>query len=290
MTPPQPNFLMQSYRYLRMTLACLLIGLAAAIFWQTWQQDGHLLSSVSAYYYTPAQAIFVSALIGIGGCMIAVEGPTERGDAILSLGGVCAAVVAIVPTSRGADYKAAVHACKQALPTETTPSDPNCPTIQALEAAARANVENNMFALFVIGIAALVVSLIFTSKSKWKFVGTLVALTATWLLLHRFIDSFIDWGHYVAAAGMLLCILVVTVRSALQPDEPNERVGQFPTVSRRKLYLGIAGCMLLVTVAGAALWFTGLITLFWFEILVAATFLVFWTAQTLAPPQRTSSP
>ena len=51
----------------------LLIALAVAVFYQTSQQ-GSFLTSVSAYYYTPAQAVFVGALIGLGASMIALQG------------------------------------------------------------------------------------------------------------------------------------------------------------------------------------------------------------------------
>ena len=53
----------KSYRYLRIAMVGLLIALAAAVFYQSSQQ-GSFLASVSAYYYTPAQAVFVGALIG----------------------------------------------------------------------------------------------------------------------------------------------------------------------------------------------------------------------------------
>lgn len=89
----------KSYRYLRMAMAGLLICLAAAVIFQS-REQGDLLGSVSAYYYTPAQAIFVGALIGLGMGMIALKGRTTPEDVVLNLGGAFAAVVAIVPTAR----------------------------------------------------------------------------------------------------------------------------------------------------------------------------------------------
>src|SRR5215471_18859647 len=103
----------KSYRYLRTAMVGLLIGLGAAVIYQTGHQ-GFLLDSVSAYYYTPAQAMFVGGLIGLGACMIALKGTTPLEDISLNLGGMFATVVAIVPTARSADYAAAVHACEHA--------------------------------------------------------------------------------------------------------------------------------------------------------------------------------
>ena len=102
----------KSYRYLRIAMAGLLIALAAAVFYQSSQQ-GSFLASVSAYYYTPAQAVFVGALIGLGASMIALQGLTDAEDQFLNLGGIFAIVVAIVPTGRGADFESAVRACRE---------------------------------------------------------------------------------------------------------------------------------------------------------------------------------
>jgi NO-binding membrane sensor protein with MHYT domain len=64
----------KSYCYVRTAMVGLLLGLGVAVLFQTSRQGWHLLGSVSAYYYTPAQAIFVGALIGLAACMIALKG------------------------------------------------------------------------------------------------------------------------------------------------------------------------------------------------------------------------
>ena len=79
----------KSYRYLRIAMVGLLIALAAAVFYQSSQQ-GSFLASVSAYYYTSAQAVFVGALIGLGASMIALQGLTDAEDQFLNLGGIFA--------------------------------------------------------------------------------------------------------------------------------------------------------------------------------------------------------
>ena len=78
----------KSYRYLRMTIVILLLGLAASVVYQIIVDDFMILGSVSAYYHTKAQAIFVSALIATGACMIALKGTNEVEDVFLNLGGV----------------------------------------------------------------------------------------------------------------------------------------------------------------------------------------------------------
>lgn len=96
--------------------------------------------------------------------MIALKGTTPVEDVFLNLGGAFAAVVAIVPTARDADYQAAIRACKEAgtpLLTDRASTKLDCPTAQALADATRANVENNLSALLVVGALALIAGLLF---------------------------------------------------------------------------------------------------------------------------------
>jgi hypothetical protein len=59
-------------------------------------------------------------------------------------------------------YRAAVRACREAgtpLLTEKASTGLDCPTVQALADATKANVDNNLFALLFVGAIALLVSL-----------------------------------------------------------------------------------------------------------------------------------
>src|SRR5919108_2938711 len=157
--------LAKSYRYLRLAMVGLLLCLAVAVLIQSWRQGGNFLGSVSAYYYTPAQAIFVGGLIGLGACMIALQGTTTVQDVSLNLGGVFAAIVAIVPTGRDADFRALVRVCREEgtplLTEKASTGRLDCPTVQALEEATKANVDNNLWTLLVVGAIGLLAALVF---------------------------------------------------------------------------------------------------------------------------------
>jgi hypothetical protein len=130
----KPEIQAMSYRYLRIAMVGLLLALAAAVFYQSSKQDS-FLASVSAYYYTPAQAAFVGALIGLGASMIALQGVTPPEDMFLNLGGIFAIVVAIVPTRRGADFDTAVRACRESggtLLTHLASKNLDCPGVLGL--------------------------------------------------------------------------------------------------------------------------------------------------------------
>jgi amino acid transporter len=246
--------LAKSYRYLRLAMVGLLLCLAAAVSYQSWRQ-GHLLGSVSAYYYTPAQAFFVAGLVGLGACMIALKGTTPVEDIFLDLGGVFAAVVALVPTGRDADYRAAVRACKEAgtplLTQQALTGQLDCPTVQALEATAKANVDNNLAAFLFVGAIVLIATFVMARKA-----GPLKPQA--------------DGDAVKRRPGE------VTKQSV---DAVGDTVRELTAV-RRDWYLWAR-----VTLAAAAVtlvlwWIFHLISLFWVEAAVFVFFMVFWTVQT----------
>jgi hypothetical protein len=319
-TQPQDDTWVKSYTYLRTAMVGLLIGLAAAVFYQTFRQSKEgfdPLASVSAYYYTPAQAIFVGALIGLGACMIALKGTNIVEEVALNLGGMFAAVVAIVPTSRGEDYETAVEACKTAGPllTEKASTGQDCPTVLALADATRANVDNNMTALLIVGLLGLVAAVLFARWDTrglgpwfwWGFGTACVVWLAGAVVFEARTEWFIGHAHGLAAGGLLLCIIVVAVANALRHDEtqPNalrDRGRQPGDASGLELtrdglmaagdamirkphrfdrYAWLAWAMVVVAVAGIVLVINNAFALFWLEIVVALLFVVFWVVQTI---------
>jgi hypothetical protein len=283
----------KSYRYLRIAMVGLLLALAAAVFYQSSTQDS-FLASVSAYYYTPAQAVFVGALIGLGACMIALQGTNYAEDVFLNLGGMFALVVAVVPTGRGADFDTAVRACRESggtLLTHQASKNLDCPGMLALRDATRANVENNMAALLAVGGLALVLAAVFlfkdwTAKRRtpgwrgwvvflfkdwtvkrgtpgWGWVlGGFLAAVLVWLGGLIALAASVDWlarhAHYIAASGLLLGILAVAGANVHRREEkPTLAVvlrGGVLKAPRRYFYTGVAVAMLVVAGVLIVLW------------------------------------
>jgi hypothetical protein len=299
--------LAKTYTYLRTAMVALLVALGVAVFYQTARQ-GFLLASVSAYYYTPAQAIFVGALIGLAACMIALKGTWGAEEVFLSLGGMFAAVVAIVPTSRGEDHRTAVRACRELL-TEQELTDLDCPNVLALADATKANVENNMVALLIVGLLGLVAGVFFALRGKkglgaefwwgfgaafavWLFAGVAFVVSTEW---------FIDYAHYIAAFGLLVCIVIVAIANAVRRESEQPSGASAPgetTVkgardalmrrpTRLNSYAGLVWAMVGVAAIGIGLVVADVLSLFWLEIVVALLFAVFWMVQTIdqLPPR-----
>lgn len=312
----------KSYRYLRVAIVGLLVALAVAVAYQSVRQ-GSLLASVSAYYYSPAQSVFVGALIGLGVSMIALQGMDNAEDTFLNLGGIFAILVAIVPTGRGADFDTAVRACQKAsgvFLTQPTSKNLACPTVLALQKTARANVENNMATMLIVGFLSLVLAGIIlfngrTAKSaapgrRWVYAGFSVA-ALLWLCGLTAIVISSDWlaahGHPIAASSLSVCILAVVVVNARRRQEKpavamanvlrrTQRPAPAVASDRRHLqkpswrgilksirasrYTWIAIFMVLVVAVLVPLWLTNVISLFWVEISVAGMFVLFWIVQT----------
>jgi hypothetical protein len=299
----------KSYRYLRMTIVVLPLGLAVAVVYQIAVDHFRILGSVSAYYHTPAQAIFVSALIAIGACMVALKGTTELEDIFLNLGGMFAAVVAIIPTARQADFASTVNICRETAGAATAPTDllEKCGSVEGLLKTTTENVQNNMTALLVLGALGLVITVTFAladrktdravaaKKLAWGLGVSVVLLALGWFALLMYTEWLVLWGHYIAASGLSVCIFVVTVANALRRQGTPLPTGSLPrqvagtaSAARRALfrwpldaYAWVAWAMIGNLLIMGTLWGLSIVTLFWFEIALTVGFIAFWLVQTV---------
>jgi len=110
------------------------------------------------------------------------------------------------------------------------------------------------------------------------WLGALIALAAS-------VDWLADNGHYIAAGGLLLSILLVAGANAHRRQErPSVGVVLKSDVLKRPReypYTWIAIAMLVIAGFLIVLWLTNVISLFWVEILVALLFVLFWMVQTV---------
>lgn len=290
----------KSYRYLRLAMVALVFCLAVAIGHQSWRQ-GAILGSISAYYFTPAQTIFVGVLISIGVCMIAIRGTTDEDDVLLNIAGMLAPIVAVVPTARDEDYVTIVRTCRESngfgTPDgEVTAAD--CLGVAALAEATAADIENNMVALLAVGLVGLVATVLLARRERFPvarfWAGFSVAVGLYLLALTAFVwhrQAFIDLGHYAAAIPMFGCIVAVVVINALR--HKGVELGSLGPMAkvRRVLaalfrspdgYALVAQAMVIAVVVGGVLAWAGTYetTIFWLEAALIVLFAVFWSLQT----------
>jgi hypothetical protein len=238
--------------------------------------------------------------------MIILQGMDDAENTFLNLGGMFAIVVALIPTGLGSVFQNAATACKESAGAFLTQSSSKsqCPSAQALEEAARANVRNNMVTLLVVGGLILIIAGLLLSKARqagkggepknpppgrgWVHFGFFAAVVV-WLGGLIALTVSLDWlasnGHYIAGGGLLLCIVAVAVANAHHGEErpstrPKAQVLKSPQAYP---YTWAAIAMVIISIGLICLWQFNVIALFWLEILVAFMFILFWLAQTLEP-------
>ncbi|HSP27449.1 MAG TPA: hypothetical protein VLN74_02785 [Ilumatobacteraceae bacterium] len=193
----------KTYRYLRISMvgAVVLLGVSVLIersglsCWQT---------SVSAYYYTPVRAIFVGVLMAIGLSLIVIKGSTAWEDATLNAAGMLAPIVAVVPTTD-------VGRCWSQSPGQL-PVDEN----GDLAAWVTANIDNNITALLITGIAGLLVAAVIASIATSNIkavaevgdIGLRLGLAAAMVFLLVGTGLFILWDDFNTRAHGIAAVLM----------------------------------------------------------------------------------
>src|SRR5690348_5222912 len=93
---PENDYARVTYFTLRFMLIVLISLLAASIVLHLVVNHWCWQHSISGYYYTSSQAMFVGMLCAIGACLIIYQG-TDVENAVLDFSGFMAFIVAFVP-------------------------------------------------------------------------------------------------------------------------------------------------------------------------------------------------
>jgi hypothetical protein len=270
--PEHPDYTIKTYRYLRLALLTMLVLIAAGVLIERANNPADCFQpSISDYYYTPAQAVFVGALVTIGVCMIALKGSTEWEDILLNLGGMLAPIVAFVPTPAGA----------------------TCSSVPNIAPDIPANVANNIPALFVAGAVGVATVLVLAflrrarATSNWNHTHTIGVLVALAVLLGGFgwfqwgRDSFIGNAHYAAALPLFVAIILVAVINARELTQEQTGAMAARDVSTNRYFVVAA----LLVVLPVLEWLVSKAVstdhlVLWVEVTVLVLFAWFWLLQT----------
>ncbi len=214
-----------TYRYLRISMVGAVVLLAVSIAIERAQVDCWQ-TSVSAYYYTPAKAIFVGVLMAVGLCLIVIKGSTTWEDAALNAAGMLAPIVAVVPTSD-------VGTCWSQTPNPLPVND-GVPADWVV-----ANIDNNITALIVTGIVGLIVAAVIATITTRNMkaiaeigpvrmrLGLLAAMAflVGGAVVFALWDDFDTRAHGLAAVTMFLFLAIAVGLNAWQRrDDPAPRV------------------------------------------------------------------
>lgn len=195
-----------TYRYLRIGMVLAVVALFASILLERMETDC-FQNSISAYYYTPAKAIFVGVLMAVGMALIAIQGRTQAIDIGLNFAGMLAPIVAVAPTTN-------VGLCYSIQP-EPLPLDADGELAQWVIA----DIDNNVSALLVTAILGLLVAALIAAIAAGRLViryGLLATLGFVLLVtaLYLWWDSFYTEIHGIAAVAMFACLIAVVALNA----------------------------------------------------------------------------
>lgn len=244
----RPLDALKTYRYLRIGMIGAVVLLATSIVLESFKAENSvtgakwcLQESISAYYFTPARAIFVGCMFLVGLALIAYKGRDVREDFLLNVSGMLAPIVAVVPTT-------AVGDCYSIEP------DPK-PLIgkTILRYWVRTNVDNNMDALFIVGFIAVIVGFIIWrmnlrdrkrreevhAYTRELLLGTIVILAAVLMLKLIFRDFFFAHAHGKSAI-LLFVFLWLAILANIRMHK-NEAGGAWVALYRAVLWFMVAG-------------------------------------------------
>lgn len=89
----------ETYQFLRLAMIGALGTLFFSLGIEYWQSDLCAQTSISAYYFTEVQAVFVGSLLVLGVSMVVIRGTLVAEDIALNLAGLLAPIVAFAPTT-----------------------------------------------------------------------------------------------------------------------------------------------------------------------------------------------
>lgn len=261
---------LKTWRYLRLSIVILVLGLFASIAHEIYLAPGHCVqNSISAYYYTPTRGFFAGSLVAIGVCLFAIQGSTAWEDLWLNLAGVCAPIVALVPTAN---------------------ADKACASVASTNADRIEGIGNSMVTLLVVGALVLLVcaglalvarpgdgdALTWQNAVAWA-VGALLWITL--LMLFWRARGFVDVNlHWIAAIGMFTFAGLAIALNVWDRKARNQ------PLSQRLTYAALLGVMVLAAIVHGALAiahvdFPNLV--FSAELCEIVPFAAFWAVQTV---------
>jgi hypothetical protein len=274
----------KTYNYLRLGMLVAVGALGYSIFREYHQAKVHcLLGSISGYYYTPVRPVFVGVMIAIGLALIVIKGRTALEDAFLSLAGMMAPIVALIPTSDDMN-----GVCRsQMLNVKHYEPDTKTGFIPA-------SIRNDLHALVFAGAVAVVLALL-AVLIQWLFTHSLTDYTSGFWInlagaaavviaggaLLRWGYSWVLDGHARAACAMFLLLAGAALTNCVLGLLKGHTHKAFALI-----YGGVGAAMI-----GAGLWFiivranshnsskSHLVLII--EAIEISLFVVFWGVQTI---------
>lgn len=294
--PPTPyvdHIGLRTYRYVRVLIVALTVGLIAAVLVERGTADC-LLGSISAYYYTPARGLFTGALIGIGVCLIALRGENDLQDGVLNVAGLFGPMVALVPMhlsvgtpdkpSREALCIINAHRVNDLRPGPIREAAFGLVTSGRLD-----SIRNNTWGLLImVGLGLLLLGgLIWWGRGHphpgvprpkwWPWVAAVLVAAGVWALYLFAHGFYIEHVHFGTAILMFAAVSIYAVIDGIRTMRLQRAVKRGVAYVVLGVVL-LGGCGVIMLIGNSAGWDY---TTFTAEVWGIGVFLVFWIVQTI---------
>jgi hypothetical protein len=259
---------LDTYRYLRGGMAVMIVVLGAAVIGER-LTAGCWQTSISAYYFTTAHSIFIAVLWALGVLFIVYKGSCDTEDVLLTLAGMLAFIVAMVPTTRP------VLLCgRYDLPADLH---------------VQHGITNNVWAVVIALVIARAVSWWLYRRTHTSVRRTTLGTVSLYLLrviaaaaFVAFIcvpDRFDADAHGIAAVSMFLAIITTVVTTAFLVSRQDDAKSPHRYLYG-VLYEIIAAAMIVTLIAVLVLdsWSHWVIVV---ETALIVEFSVYWVIQTV---------
>jgi hypothetical protein len=287
-----PPMALRTYRMLRLCSIGVIALLAISIILEYNRPVPNCLqSSISAYYFTGVQTVFVGTLLSLGLVMIVLWGKTSFEDGVLNLAGLVAPVVAFAPTGKP-DRCGLETAVGVAVTTERQK--------QAVINAATDAVDNNILAYLILvgvilGILAVIGMGLITKGKRWTSIHRLpgfwqwvmASLLFAWGIFKYVTDRnwYYDGAHTAAAITLFIFIVLVVINIGWQKwagvaADPGERSRKWASGYWALATVMVVGAVVIFVAAKHVLGFQGHWVL-WLESWMIGWLAVFWLVQTM---------
>jgi hypothetical protein len=211
----------KTYRYLRLGMLAAAAALAYSLLEERYAHGvSCFLGSISGYYYTPVHPVFVGVLAAIGLALIVIKGRTVIEDTCLSLAGVMAPIVALIPTTD--DTKGVCRAEMISAGHYLPPASDVRVAAASISNGLRAYLIAGTVAIGLLGVAALAqwrrskrsnsttTMKEYTVGTWWGLGGATVLVGVGWLLLVMDYGWVLD-GHARAASAMIAFLAIAAI-------------------------------------------------------------------------------
>lgn len=299
--PEPPVMALRTYLALRLGMVAVIATLGVSLLKEIFTNDPNCAQgSISAYYFTPVQSVFVGTLVALGVGMIVLWGKTWVEDGFLNLAGLMAPVVAFVPTKP-------TNLCSLVDNLGNPVSETEHPrrTRVTLVEAAHDSIFNNMLSYFIVVGAVLLLLVavgvyaqaagnvpLVTADKRGYWIPLAIAAVVYAVGLFAFVahrEWFYDNAHKYSAILLFAFIVIVILAAAYDKfAHPVASPAAGSSGVWKWLYLVVGLVMVIgaaVIVAGGTwVWEdsgAGTHKTFLVESWMLGLLLVFWIAQTI---------